>query len=211
MSSANPEQPNLNAEQPVLNAVTNQQHFDSPSTSRAALESTPLSPEVIRPFPKITKSKKSKRKLKKSSILTDSPDHEPTIGLSLTSDETQIQEAAQSSTGGQEVTSSVSFQPKNPEVGDYVLVQFDTRRSPIHYVGLVQRQNGTEFAVKFFRRSQRHAPDYAFVEPMSTDIGDVDLSSLKGVLPSALPHETSTKRLKDILQFAFVFDNFNMQ
>ena len=89
--------------------------------------------------------------------------------------------------------------------------RFDTRRSPIHYVGLVQRQNGTEFTVKFFRRSQRHAPDYAFVEPLNTDIGDVDLSSLKGVLPSALPQETSSKRLKDILQFAFVFDNFNMQ
>ena len=205
--------PSTSTELPVPSTST---ELPVPSTSgsgiglqqtllRVSDQSKPVSPEVVRAFPKLcTVPQKPNRKKKQSSILTD---HDPNP-VFKDSTRHEVETKSQSSSARQTIDSC--FQQKIPESGDYVLIQYTSSRSgPLHYVGQVLHQNDEiSFCVRSFRRSQRHAPDYAFVEPLIEDITYVNSEFLK-VLPRALPQ--TTKRLQGILQFAFNFESYNVQ
>lgn len=59
------------------------------------------------------------------------------------------------------------LQPKDPEPGDYVVVEYARKRSKVHYIGIIVQCKDDEgdYEIKFLKKSTKHTKSLAFVEP----------------------------------------------
>ena len=105
---------------------------------------------------------------------------------------------------------SLLFQEKDPEVGDYVLVEY-VRKRKVHYVGIVTQTNDDEgdYEIQFLKKSTKHTKILAFVEPEQEEITSVAADLVLGILPR--PMQQTTKRLQGITQFGVNFDGYNFE
>lgn len=173
----------------------------------------PLSPELVRPFPKALDLNRPSRKRRISSILTDPVTTESSDSVRQEGMPTVRHDAPtldEPSTSGVSA-SSVIFENKVPGSGDFVLVKYRRKRpgGTIHYVGVVKSHDNQshDYEIQFLRRSWRH-PTCAFVEPNVPDISLVDPGAIIGVLPQ--PIAQGNRRLSGIFRFNCDLDSFNL-
>ena len=196
-----------------------------PSTSTAA--STPKSPEDIRPYPRAAPRKKGMRRsnAKKSAILTDTPERERAVlaaerkkklgpvkrALNIAIVEAEPEEVTEDAELTPNPEEAIQFQDKEPEPGDYVLVEYAGKDKKRHYIGLItQPKDGEDdFEVKFLRKSAKHVLSCCFVEPYTQEIVSVEASSILGVLSQPTSTNT-TKRRRGIMQFDVNLNGYNM-
>lgn len=86
--------------------------------------------------------------------------------------------------------------------GEFLLVQFATKKSIVYYVGHVEGQYGpTEFKIKFLRRRNQSS---MFYFPMVDDVASVEISDIIAKLPV-------WRATRDNYTFNYKFNNLNVK
>ena len=208
-------------------APTDRENDPQPSTSTEA--PTPKSLDDLRPYPKAAPRKETTQRCKarKSAILTDTPERERAAlaaerkkknlasvkrALNLPNAEAELEpEEVVEDEERANPEEPIKFQDKDPEPGDYILVEYAGKDKKRHYIGLITQPKDEEgdFEVKFLRKSTKHVKSCCFVEPYTEEINSVEESSILGILPH--PTSTSTtKRRRGIMEFDINLISYNM-
>lgn len=170
----------------------------------------PVTPEAVRPYPKAgpRENKASSRKTR-SRILTDSPERKFIEAKTTARLQKKSQKSLLKRTYNQKniVDSSSDEDEKfslhdesedegceideeeimpllldDVNVNDFVLVKFVTKKTILHYVGVIELQleDKTEFSIKFLRKKEN---SYKFFFPDAPDVSVVDFEDIIRKLP----------------------------
>ncbi|KAL3274897.1 hypothetical protein HHI36_019679 [Cryptolaemus montrouzieri] len=126
-----------------------------------------LTPEVVRPYPKkaITDSvlKRKGREKGRSRIYTETPEKNRLESLQIDSDSSQDEVVMTSDSEDIEMPSEseeevINEEPVNPEhinIGDFLLIKFEKKKTVIHYIAkVVFKYSVTEYEVLYLRKKQ---------------------------------------------------------
>ena len=189
-----------------------------------------LSPQLFRGYPKADARKESKRGRKKgrSMIATDTPEKETLVQtkrskklpktklflepVTSSADEELILSDHSSDDLPEEESMIIdphAFEvlEREPKLGDFVLVEFDTAPKK-YYIGiLISAKDLTgDFEISYLRRKEKTSQ---FVYPQVPDIASVAIKDIKVVLPE--PRSSGkTKRQSSYLYFDVNFDLINV-
>lgn len=92
---------------------------------------------------------------------------------------------------------------RKPEIHDFILVKFETKKISRHYVGEVLLVEESQVKTKFLRRK-----GLSFHYPAVDDISYIDISDILTVLPK--PNSSCTARTSDIINFRYNLSAFNV-
>ena len=153
---------------------------------------------------KMSQAKKPKRARE---VLTSSEDDDDPAPIPL-ADSSEYSEEVE-----EDLNSPYPFVDKEPEVGDFVLVELQLQEgrfvgTNVHYVGkiLAVGEHG-RFSVSFLRVSSVFLRD-SFRFPIIEDISEVDRSCCKGVLATVTGN---TQRLSNIVRILPPLHSFNIR
>ncbi|KAJ8942921.1 hypothetical protein NQ314_009896 [Rhamnusium bicolor] len=91
---------------------------------------------------------------------------------------------------------------------DFVLVQFCTKKTKLHYIGCIQRIiNRDELEINFLRRKDNK--ENAFIFPVIQDVSEVSRSDVIMKLPNPIPVGT-TSRQSGCISFSVNFSSLNI-
>jgi transposase-like protein len=112
------------------------------------------------------------------------------------------------SSENEEVVDDYDVDSHEVKVGQYVVTKFATKKTIIHYVGLVTSKVASHYEIRFMRRNEEK--NYFFF-PTNVDESTVDESDIVLILPE--PHVCSGNSRLSISQMRFdiSFANFNMR
>lgn len=95
------------------------------------------------------------------------------------------------------------------EIGSWVIVQFEGKKSTLHFVGKTiateKNDNELSYVVKFVRK--KNIDLGIFIWPETEDISQVFISDIKGVLPEPVP----SRRGEFVFNFDFLNKNFTFK
>lgn len=158
---------------------------------------------------KVTKNifqskKDTKKRKKRRRDLSDSDtDSDLSAGLMSCDDEDISSE--------QEESNDDTFSAPNPEnieIGDFILVKFEKKKSVLHYVASVVSKFGlTEYNVSYLRKKPS---SWIFVYPPVEDLASVDFTDVVLKLPS--PYRSrGTSRTSSLFKFSVDLSIYNVQ
>ncbi|KAK4874991.1 hypothetical protein RN001_011413 [Aquatica leii] len=216
----------------ILPSMTTPPHCPSFNTSSMSpiykpRPSTPASliitPESIRPYPKINKIAKQRKKKErgKSRIYTDTPEKERLLELhNAKQRQTQIKEQrrqfetmdsssnfSESSTDDKS-TDLLQPLPENINESDFLITKFEKKKSVVHYVGKVMtKYDNLEYHISYLRKKPE---SQIFIFPDVKDKASVNFSDvcLKLPMPNVTP---GTNRTSSLFRFSVNLARYNIQ
>lgn len=153
-----------------------------------------------------TKSKKMEKKKKKSKsqIDTSSSYSEVELPNKQFESDSDMDMDIESDGSDDEILKLMDNDSLN--VGDYVLVQFPTKKTVRHCIGqIMEIQDVMEYFVKFFRRRGNKGFTFPDIEDSST----INSQDIVSKLPRPLEVK-GTSRIKSYIRFKVKFDNYNI-
>lgn len=106
----------------------------------------------------------------------------------------------------QEICAEVNLAPENLAVNDFVLVEFTTKKTKIHYVGRIEKMESDEANVKFMRKQKNET--FVFPETDDTSMVNTDDILLKLPPPTILG---CTYRAASSVSFSVKLEGYNVR